>query len=156
MSHSSSPNGTDKILQQWYMDPCGKPIWVAWGTHLAHYGQHIKVIWSSIREKTILISLSDSNQYWAGGEGCGFIFPITQRLKQQWFWLCECKQLYVPYVISTWALIPMWHLHGQYAQIEPTCDPFSLVCWGYFSSSKGPSQQIFSHAGMDLLGLNQH
>ena len=50
----------------------------------------------------------------------------------------------------------MWHQHGQYAQIEPTCDPFSLVCWGYFSSSIGPSQQIFSDAGMGLLGLNQH
>ena len=50
----------------------------------------------------------------------------------------------------------MWHLHGQYAQIEPTCDPFSLVCWGYFSSSLGPSQPIFSHARMCLLGLNKH
>ena len=27
---------------------------------------------------------------------------------------------------------------------------------GYFSSSLGLSQQIFSHAGMGLLGLNQH
>ena len=28
----------------------GKPIWVAFGTHLGHYRQHIKVIWSSMRE----------------------------------------------------------------------------------------------------------
>ena len=28
----------------------GKPIWVACGTHLDHYGQHIKVIWSLMRE----------------------------------------------------------------------------------------------------------
>ena len=50
-----------------------------------------------------LVSLSDSNQYWAGGEGCDFIFGITQRLKRPWFCLCECKQFYVPYVSSTWA-----------------------------------------------------
>ena len=28
----------------------GKPIWVACATHLGHYGQHIKVIKSSMRE----------------------------------------------------------------------------------------------------------
>ena len=28
----------------------GKPIWVACGTHLDHYGQHIKVIWSLMQE----------------------------------------------------------------------------------------------------------
>ena len=50
MSHSSNPNGTDKYLQQWYMDPFGKPIWFACGTYLGHYGQDIKVIWSLMRE----------------------------------------------------------------------------------------------------------
>ena len=41
MSHSSSPNGTDKYLQQWSMDPCGKthigcmwdPFGSLWATH---------------------------------------------------------------------------------------------------------------------------
>ena len=28
----------------------GKPIWVACGTHLGHYGQLITVIWSSMPE----------------------------------------------------------------------------------------------------------
>ena len=42
----------------------------------------------------------------------------------------------------------MWHPHEQYAQIEPTCDLFSLVLLGYFPSSLGPSQQTSSHAGM--------
>ena len=66
------------------------------------------------------------------------------------------KQLYVPYVGFTWAEIPMWHPHGQYAQIEPTCDPFSIVCWLGGIFSLGPSQQIFSHAGNGLLGLHQY
>ena len=39
-----------RYLHQWSMDPCGKPIWVARGTHLGHYGQHVKVIWASMRE----------------------------------------------------------------------------------------------------------
>ena len=29
-----------------------KPIWVACGTDLGHYGQHIKVIWSLMRENS--------------------------------------------------------------------------------------------------------
>ena len=32
----------------------GKPIWVACGTHLGYYGQHIKVIWSLMRENLSL------------------------------------------------------------------------------------------------------
>ena len=35
----------------------GKPIWVACGTDLGVYGQHIKVIWSLMRE----------NLSWGGG-----------------------------------------------------------------------------------------
>ena len=46
MSHSSSPNGTDKV----FATVVHGPILVACGTHLGHYGQHIKVILSSMRE----------------------------------------------------------------------------------------------------------
>ena len=42
--------GLIRYLQQWYMDPCGKPIRVACGTHLGHYVQYITVIWSSMPE----------------------------------------------------------------------------------------------------------
>ena len=112
MSHRSSPNGTDKVFARVVHGPMwGKPIWVLCGTHLGHYGQHIKVIWSSMRENLssegckhqrsrpactsalsdqplccsifvkyhrqtdyrynikFLVSLSDNNHYWAGGEG---------------------------------------------------------------------------------------
>ena len=39
------------------------------------------------------------------------------------------------YMCHMWVLHwlnPMWHPRGQYSQIEPPCDPFRLVCWGYF------------------------
>ena len=51
MSHSSCPNGTDKVFATVVHGPnVGKPIWVACGTHLDHYGQYIKVIRSLMRE----------------------------------------------------------------------------------------------------------
>ena len=51
MSYSSSPNGTDKVFATVVHGPMwGKPNWVACGTHLGHYGQHITVIWSSMPE----------------------------------------------------------------------------------------------------------
>ena len=39
----------------------GKPIWVACGAHLDHYGQHIKVIWSLMRE-TLSLGRGDEQE----------------------------------------------------------------------------------------------
>ena len=48
------------------------------------------------------ISLSDSNQYWAGGEGCGFIFWITKGSIGSGS----------AYVSVNNYMCPMWVLHG--------------------------------------------
>ena len=51
MSHSSSPNGPDKVFATVVHAPMLENlIWVACGTHFGHYGQHILVIWSSMPE----------------------------------------------------------------------------------------------------------
>ena len=51
MSHSSSPNGTDKVFATVVHGPMREnPYRLHVGPILGHYGQHIKVIWSSVRE----------------------------------------------------------------------------------------------------------
>ena len=49
MSHSSSPNGTDKVFSTVVHGPMREnPYRLHMGPILGHYGQHIKVIWSSV------------------------------------------------------------------------------------------------------------
>ena len=49
MSHSSSPNGIDKV----FAAVVHGTMWEN-STHLGHYGQHINVIWSSMGENLSL------------------------------------------------------------------------------------------------------
>ena len=51
MSHSSSPNGTDKVFATVVHGPMREnPYRLHVGPILGHYGQHIKVIWSSVHK----------------------------------------------------------------------------------------------------------
>ena len=84
MSHSSSPNGTDKVFATVVHGPMWrKPMCVACGTHLGHYGQHIMVIWSSMPE----------NMSWEGCEHQRRRLACTSALSDQHL----CCPLFVKY-----------------------------------------------------------